>query len=274
MRLLKQLLAVAAVAFVGQLVVGLVNGNALLTLLFGLGTAVLSLLAYRWVVRRTERREPVEAAWDSAPGGLLRGLLIGVGLFSAVIVNIAFLGDYHVTGWGSVAGAVGLFGFMAAAAVTEEVIFRGVIFRIVEGWIGTWAALTLTALVFGLMHLVNKDATLWGAIAIALSGGGILVSSYAATRTLWLPIGLHFGWNFAQGGIFSTAVSGSGQSKGLLESVTSGPTLLTGGAFGPEASVYTVVAGVLVTAVFMAIARRRGHVVSRRRRAVPAVAAR
>jgi uncharacterized protein len=121
------------------------------------------------VVRRTERREPVEAAWDSARGGLLRGLLIGVGLFAAVIGIIALNGGYHVTGWGSVAGAVGLFGFMAAAAVTEEVIFRGVLFRIVDGWIGTWAALSLTALLFGLAHLLNTDATLWGALAIAVA---------------------------------------------------------------------------------------------------------
>jgi uncharacterized protein len=273
MRLLKQLGAVAVIAFVGHQAVALVEGNALLTLVLGIATAVLALFAYRWVVRRTERRAPVEADWGSAPGGLFRGLLIGVGLFTAVIVNIALLGDYRVEGWGSVAGAVGLFGFMAAAAVTEEVIFRGVLFRIVEGWIGTWVALSLTALVFGLSHLLNEDATLWGAIAIAVAGGGMLVSSYAATRTLWLPIGLHFGWNFAQAGIFGAEVSGSGESKGLLESVTSGPTLISGGAFGPEASLYTVVAGVLVTAVFMVLAHRRGHVVSRRRRPAPAVAA-
>jgi uncharacterized protein len=273
MRLLKQLAAVAVVAFVGQLAVGLVEGNEVLTLVLGIATAVLSLVAYRWVVRRTERRAVVEAAWDGAPGGLFRGLLIGVALFSAVILNIAFLGDYTVEGWGSIAGAVGLFGFMAAAAATEEVMFRGVLFRIVEGWIGTWAALSLTALLFGLSHLFNEDATLWGAIAVAVAGGGILVSAYAATRTLWVPIGLHFGWNFAQAGIFGTEVSGNGESKGLLESSTSGPSLISGGAFGPEASVYTVVAGVLVTAVFMMLARRRGRVVSRRRRPAPAVAA-
>ncbi|MDQ7909422.1 CPBP family intramembrane glutamic endopeptidase [Phytohabitans sp. ZYX-F-186] len=274
MRLLKQLGAVAVVAFAGQLGVALVEGNAVLTLLLGIATAVLALFAYRWVVRRTERRAPVEAEWGGAAGGVSRGVLIGAGLFAAVIVNIAFLGGYRVEGWGSVSGAVGLFGFMAAAAVTEEVIFRGVLFRIVEGWIGTWAALSLTALVFGLSHLFNENASLWGAIAVAVAGGGMLVSAYAATRTLWVPIGLHFGWNFAQAGVFGTQVSGNGESEGLLEGVTSGSTLLSGGAFGPEASLYTVVAGVLVTTVFMVLARRRGHVVSRRRRPTPAVAAR
>ena len=95
------------------------------------------------------------------------------------------------------------------------------------------------------MHLVNPDATLWGAIAIAIEAGCMLAACYAATRNLWVPIGLHFGWNFAAGGIFSTVVSGNGASQGLLDATTSGPALLTGGDFGPEASLYTVVAGVL-----------------------------
>ncbi|MGP3915880.1 hypothetical protein [Nonomuraea sp. 10N515B] len=91
-----------------------------------------------------------------------------------------------------------------------------------------------------------------------LIGVGMLAAAYAATRTLWLPIGLHFGWNFAAAGIFGTEVSGNGTPQGLLDGVTSGPALLTGGAFGPEASPYTVVFGVLLTIAFIWLARRRG----------------
>jgi len=270
MRLLKQLGVVAAVAFVGTKAVGAVHWNAPLTLILGLATAVLSLLAYAWVVRRTERRAPVEVALRGAGGALGRGVLLGVGMFAAVIVNIAFLGGYRVVGWGSVAGAVALLGFMAAAAVTEELLFRGVLFRIVEGRIGTWGALGLTALLFGLSHLFNPHATVWGALAIAVEAGGMLGAVYAATRNLWVPIGLHFGWNFAEGGIFGTDVSGTNAPAGLVHSVTSGPTALSGGEFGPEASLYTLLAGVLVTVVFMWLARRRGHLVARRRRTTAA----
>jgi len=266
-RLLKQLLAVAAVAFAGGQAVAAVQGNALLSLVLGLATAVLAILVYAWVVRRTEHRPPVEVARAGAVARITRGVLIGFAMFLAVIVNIALLGGYHVHGLGSVTGAIGLFGFMAAAAVTEELLFRGVLFRIIEERTGTWIALLLTGAAFGLMHLVNPDASLWGAVAIAIEAGFMLAACYAATRNLWVPIGLHFGWNFALGGISGAVVSGNGQSKGLLDATTSGPAVLSGGDFGPEGSLYTVAAGVLLTVVFMGLARRRGHIVARRRRA-------
>ena len=265
MRLLKQLVAVAAVAFVGSMGVGAVQGNTLLTLILGVATAVLAVFVYARVVRWSERREPVEVATEGAAAAVGRGMLIGVGMFAAVIANIAVLGGYRVVGQGSVAGAVALFGFMAAAAVTEELIFRGILFRIIEERIGTWMALVLTSLLFGLSHLFNPHASLWGAIAITIEAGGMLAAAYAATRTLWVPIGLHFGWNFAAAGIFGTEVSGNGATEGLLHGVTSGPALLTGGEFGPEASPYAVAFGALLTIVFMWLARRRGNLVPRRR---------
>jgi membrane protease YdiL (CAAX protease family) len=266
-RLLKQLVAVAAVAFAGGQAVAAVQGNAWLTLALGAVTAVVAVLVYAWVVRRTERRTPAEVARAGAVARTTRGVLIGTGMCVAVIANIALLGGYHPHGLGSVTGAIGLLGFMAAAAVTEELLFRGVLFRIVEERTGTWIALVLTGVVFGLIHLFNPDASLWGAIAIAIEAGFMLAACYAATRNLWVPIGLHFGWNFAVGGVFGAVVSGNGQSKGLLDATMSGPAVLTGGAFGPEGSLYTVAAGVILTVVFMVLAHRRGHIVPRRRRA-------
>ena len=199
MRLVKQFLAVAAIAFIGNQGIAAVRGNPWLTLAVGVVTAVLAIVVYAWVVRRTERRAPTEVARSGAVRRLSAGVLIGVAMFSAVIVNIAFLGGYHVHGWGSVTGALALLGFMAAAAVTEELLFRGVLFRIIEERTGTWIALLLTGSVFGLIHLANPAATLWGAIAIAIEAGFMLAACYAATRNLWVPIGVHFGWNFAAG---------------------------------------------------------------------------
>ncbi|MEV0900382.1 CPBP family intramembrane glutamic endopeptidase [Actinoplanes sp. NPDC049802] len=272
MRLVKQLLALAAVAVVGGQSVAAVADSFLLTLVIGSVTAVLGVVVYRWLVRRTERREPTELGLDGWGGKLGRGMLIGFAMFGSVIASIAFLDGYHVEGWGSPTGALGLLGFMAAAAVTEELLFRGVLFRIIEERTGTWTALALTGVVFGAMHLANPDASLWGAIAIAIEAGFMLAACYAATRNLWIPIGLHFGWNIAAGGIFSVVVSGNGQSKGLLEASTSGPVALSGGAFGPEGSLYAVSAGVMLTVVFLWLAKRRGHIVASRRRTAQAPA--
>jgi CAAX protease family protein len=267
-RLLKQLVAVAAIAFVGGQAVGAAQGNPWLTLPLGLATAAAAILVYRWVVRRTEHREPEELAKAGAGARIGRGALVGTGMFAAVIAAIAVFGGYQVHGFGSLSGALALLGFMAAAAVSEELLVRGVLFRVIEERAGTWIALALTGVLFGAMHLANPDAGLWGAIAISVEAGFMLAACYAATRSLWVPIGLHFGWNFAAGGIFSVVVSGNGESKGLLDASTSGPAVLTGGDFGPEGSLFTVTAGVVLTLVFLRMARKRGHIVPRRRKAV------
>lgn len=266
MRVVWQFLAVVAVWMICGQCVAAVDGNPWLTLVLGLLAAVLAVPAYRWVVGRTEHRPVTEVSREGSGAAIGRGVLIGLALFVAVIVNVAFLGDYEVNGLGSATGAVELFGFMAAAAVTEELLFRGVLFRLIEERGGTWIALTLTGVLFGMSHLFNPNADLWGAIAIAVEAGGMLAAAYAATRKLWVPIGVHFGWNFAASGIFSTEVSGTNTQQGVLDSATSGSKLITGGDFGPEGSVYSVVFGVVLTALFMWLAHRRGHVVPRRGR--------
>ncbi|TDT39812.1 hypothetical protein EV562_103183 [Streptomyces sp. BK208] len=270
MRFVWQFLAVLAAYALSGTAVQAVKDNDWLTLVVGLTAAALIMFVYAWVVRRTERRQARDVALEGALTRTGWGILIGAGMFSAVITNLLSSGYYEVEGLGSVQGAIGLVGFMAGAAATEEVVYRGVLFRIIEEHIGTYLALGLTGLVFGFSHLLNEDATLWGAVAIAVEAGFMLAAAYAATRSLWLTIGVHFGWNFAAGGVFSTVVSGNGDSEGLLNATMSGPKLLTGGDFGPEGSVYSVGFGVLLTLVFLWLAHRRGNIVpfgSRRRAA-------
>ena len=266
MRLVWQLVAVAAVSLAGGQALAAVDGKPWPMLAAGLATAVLALLLYGWVVRRTERRAVVELSREGAGTAFGGGTALGVAVFGLVVVNLWFLGHYHVEGLGSRTGAAGLLGFMAAAAVTEELLFRGVLFRVVEERTGTWAAMALTAVLFGAYHLANPDATLWGAAAVAIEAGGMLTAAFVATRRLWVPIGLHFGWNFAAAGIFSTAVSGNGDNQGLLDAATSGPALVTGGDFGPEGSPYSVVFCALTAGVFLWVARRRGRLLPPRGR--------
>ncbi|MFE9921021.1 CPBP family intramembrane glutamic endopeptidase [Streptomyces sp. NPDC005774] len=265
MRFVWQLSAVVVVAVIGYQVVAAVENHPWLQLVLGLLVSVLAVLVYGWVVGRTEHRPATEVARKGAGAAIGRGMLIGVAMFGAVITNIYVNAHYEINGLGSVSGAVGLVGFMAAASVTEELIFRGILFRIIEERTGTWIALTLTGMLFGLSHLLNPNADLWGALAIAIEAGGMLAAAYAATRTLWVPIGLHFAWNFVQAGIFSAEVSGNDTPQGLLDTVMSGPKWVTGGDFGPEGSVYAVLFGVLVTIGFMWLARKRGNLVPRRR---------
>ncbi|MFD3734287.1 CPBP family intramembrane glutamic endopeptidase [Streptomyces sp. NPDC058632] len=255
-----------AVTGLGAGVTGAADNSPVLALPAGAAVAALALTLYAAVVRRLEQRPVSELDPMEAVTALRTGTLAGLGLFTATLLLIVlFGGAYGTRGGVSVGGALTLLGTMAGVAVAEELLFRGVVFRLVEEVSGTWVALAFSSVLFGGLHLVNEKATVWGALAIAVEAGLMLGVVYAATRTLWLPIGLHFGWNFALTGIFGTTVSGSeGTPDGLLQGVLTGPEALTGGDFGPEASIMAILACSVPTVVCLRLAGRRGRIRPRR----------
>lgn len=204
-----------------------------------LAYCVVMVLAYRVAVRLLERRTASELELGPTMSLALPGLLVGAALFCAVYGVLWTRGVAAYAGFGGYEGVLAAFAAALASAVGEEIVFRGVVFRLVEEGLGTLAAIVLSAALFGLLHGFNRGATPFSIAAIALEAGVLLGVAYAATRSLWFPIGLHLGWNFTEGGIFSAAVSG-GQSHGLLNVKLTGPALMTGGVFGPEASVVAV----------------------------------
>lgn len=130
---------------------------------------------------------------------------------------------------------------MFLAAVFEEILFRAVLFRIVEQACGTTTALIGSAAVFGLVHSANPGATAFSDVAIAVEAGLLSAMAYALTRNLWLAIGIHTGWNFAEGNLFGALVSGQRSSHSLIHVTLTGPAPFTGGTFGPEASIFSTV---------------------------------
>jgi membrane protease YdiL (CAAX protease family) len=198
-----------------------------------------SLAAYVLFVRVIERRPVTELAAAGAAVELGRGVLLGALLFTATLAIIWALGYYRVTGTNALSAVLPVLALSIISGVSEELIFRGIVFRILEESLGSVIALAISALFFGLLHLVNPNATLVAGLAIAIEAGILLGLAYMLTRRLWLAIGLHFAWNFVQGGIFGVAVSGNAV-EGLLESTLTGPALLSGGPFGVEASVFAV----------------------------------
>ncbi len=222
--------------------------------------ALLSLLGYWFLVRRIEKRKVAELAAAGAVRELVLGLLIGAALFAAVLGVLALLGVYHYTGRAPVVVLIQPLVASVAAGIFEELLFRGLLFRLIESAVGSWLALVVAAVIFGLLHLLSPHATLLGACAVILEDGVLLAAAYLVTRRLWLPIGMHIAWNFTQGGIFGLVVSGTTASIGLFNGVLSGPVWLAGGEFGAEASVVAVIICLCVAVVFLAIAVRRGHI--------------
>jgi membrane protease YdiL (CAAX protease family) len=210
--------------------------------------AILAAFTVYWVgVRLLERRPVHELALAPALTNLGIGAGSGVLLFALVFSAIAAGGSVtneSYTGFGKLPSAALIF---MAGVVFEELIFRGVIFRIAEESLGTAPALVFSALLFGASHLGNSGVTAIGVLAL-FAGGITLGLAYCLSKNLWLPIGAHFGWNFTMGALFGTAVSGH-EAQGVFRFGLSGPEWMTGGIFGPESSIYSILFFVLLAIV-------------------------
>jgi len=222
-------------------------------------TLCLALMAlYALLVRLFEARWPSEAR--PRPGLLGLGILLGVGLFCAVYATYVMTGVAHFRGFNGLGGVGSVVLISILAGFGEEVLFRGVVFRVLEESFGTLLAMILSAALFGLLHAGNPGATVFSTAAVAIEAGGMLAAAYVWSRSLWLPIGIHLAWNATQGGLFSEPISGHA-ATGLLNfplSPTASP-LITGGVFGPEASIVALGVCVGLGGVFVVLAIRSGR---------------
>ena len=212
-------------------------------------------LLVRWIERRKARELAPARAFPLAIGGAVFGFVI----FCIVYAIFWAMGVARWQGVSFSGAVIPALSMGILSGVGEELAFRGGVFRILEDSFGTAVALLLSAGLFGLMHAANRGATTVSTVAIALEAGVLLGAAYAVSRNLWLPIGLHFGWNFTEGGVFGAAVSGGGFGKGLIHMPLSGRDLLTGGVFGPEASLVAVAVCLAAAIILIAVTIRRGR---------------
>lgn len=228
-------------------------------------TAATFLLARFWI----ERRPFVDLGLSGRHlvRDLLLGFLLGFLLLGVTIGILALAGWYHITSLASGSTATVLIlhglGSFLLVALFEEGVFRGIIFRLLERSLGSWLAIILSALVFGLLHLTNPGATLAGALAIALEAGILLGAAYMLTRSLWLAIGIHWAWNYFEGPFFGATISGAGAAaKPFITSTISGPEIWTGGTFGPEAGLVALLACLVASAILLILIVRRKQVIA------------
>jgi hypothetical protein len=220
-------------------------------------SSLILLALYVVMVRLVERRGAGELDPRRGAPLLAAGAAVGVLLMGVVYLVLWALGRATLgpgTGLASLGPGLVL---AFSVAVFEELLFRAVLFRILEEAGGASVAVIVSAAMFGLLHALNPGATPLSTLAIALEAGVLLAVAYAASRNLWLPIGIHMGWNFTEGSIFGAAVSGGTQPSTLATSTLSGPRWLTGGAFGPEASVVSIVVCLAAAGALAAMILRR-----------------
>jgi uncharacterized protein len=228
---------------------------------------VVAVLIHRFVMRRLARRSPTELAARGAVRQGLLGSAIGAGFILVAIGGVTLLGGFQislqridaVSTISTVALAVGI---NLGAAAVEEIVFRGLAFQGIEQIFGrgrgTWIALGVTALAFGGVHMLNPGASLWSGLAIAIEAGVLTGAAFAWRRNLWFVIGIHFAWNALET-LFGIAVSGH-RDPGLLLTVATGPTAISGGTFGVEASIVPVLISIAISIPMIIAARRTNRV--------------
>jgi len=264
-RIVLAILMVGGAVTVAQVVVktlkGVLSLGGLVPAVYYLAYLIVSVLVayfvYRAYVRLIEKRAVPELSGDGAPKEFSIGMLVGLGLAFVVVGLLWLLGCYHVTGVGVWTAVFVILANDGAGAFVEEVLLRGVVFRISEERLGTWIAIGISVLIFALLHLASANATVTSVVVVGIEGGVLLSAAYVLTRRLWLAIGIHFAWDFAQDYVFGLGRS----ADGLVRAQLTGPGYLSGGSAGIEGSILSLILCLLVSAFLLVISARKGNLV-------------
>ncbi len=193
---------------------------------------------------------------------LFFGLFWGVVLQMLVFLVLALFADMKILSVNNVMSMLPAFSLAFSAAVFEEIVCRGVLFRLLEEKLGSYIAIVVSALIFGMLHMANPGASIWIALALALQAGVLLSVAYVYSRSLWFPIAIHFAWNFVQSGIFGANLSGNEMNVSLLTTHIEGSEWVTGGVFGIETSVQATVVCLIMSITLLVLSIKKKRIVA------------
>jgi membrane protease YdiL (CAAX protease family) len=186
-----------------------------------------------------ERRKISELAMRYAGRENLIGFLAGGLLVGSIMLVLIISGSISFTILNPVTIIFKPLILFILLALMEEIIFRGIIYRITELYLGTFIALIISACLFGIVHITNEHADFLGILSAA-TGGIMLGVLYTFSGRLWLPLSVHTGWNFFQY-FFGLPVSGLDDFQYYMNASREGPAWFVGGGFGIENSLLTIV---------------------------------
>jgi len=167
----------------------------------------------------------------------VQGLLLGFGSIGVVVLMLYFLGYYQFLEIVSFQKFLPTIAFIFGAAVLEEIVFRGLLFRLLEKWKGPILAILFSSIIFQLPHFMNSHTGIIPAF-LGVLFGLVMALMYAHTRRLWLPIAFHFAWNITQPAL-GTTLSGVTEFTPLSKAKLHGPEIFIGNDFGIETSLFS-----------------------------------
>jgi membrane protease YdiL (CAAX protease family) len=238
------------------------TGKELRNFIKGIVASIAVLYTYRFFYGWLEKRPIMELSINILKNSGL-GLLVGVVIQCLTILVIYFSGGFHITTVNPLSAIVIPLTVAFTVAIFEEILIRGIIFRIVEERLGSYIALAISSLIFGALHYITPQATWLSSLCVAIEAGLLFGAAYIYSRSLWLPIAIHFAWNFMQSGIFGAVTSGNEKTSSLLTTQITGPKLITGGAFGPEATIQAMAFCLIAAGIFMYLNIKKRKLIKR-----------
>lgn len=264
-KIVLALLAFMAVIIIGQQVASKLLAltdldKNIRNLLKGLFVSSAGIFTYILFFKKYEKRAITEFATNGLVKNIFGGILIGFVLQSLIILIMYFNGNYNVVNINPISFILIPFAIMFTVAIIEEILVRSIIFRIMEEKLGSYVSLTISSLIFGILHLANPHTTLLSSLCIT-AAGFLLGSAFIYSRNLWFPIALHFAWNFTQSGIYGAITSGNEQTGNLLEAKIQGSEIMTGGEFGPEGSIQATLICIIATTILLYFCHKQNKIV-------------
>lgn len=213
--------------------------------------------AYYLFTRFYQKKEFNDFNLKDATKDSLKGLLLGFGSMSATVGLLALLGYYQFHHFNNLTAFLPTLAFIFGAAILEEIIFRGLIFKELEAWKGPITALLVSAIIFQIPHFMNSHTGVLPALLGVLFGLTVGLM-YAYKRTLWMPILFHFGWNIVQP-VFGTTLSGVEEFTALTTARLEGPQLFIGSKFGLEVSIFSFLSLILISIYYFVQLNRNAY---------------
>ena len=213
--------------------------------------------AYSYFYKKYEERPITEFSNKGIAKYIIIGTLIGILLQCLTILVIFLNNGFEIVAVNSVSNMIIPFTVAFSVAIFEEILIRGIIFRILEEKLGSYISLLITAIIFGALHLANPNSTLLSGLCVGIEAGFLMGAAYIYARNLWFPIAIHFAWNFMQSGIFGAVTSGNEKTSSLLTTKITGSELITGGEFGPEGTVQAIVFCLLAAIILMQLGKKK-----------------
>jgi uncharacterized protein len=233
----------------------LING------IIGISEAAAAVFIYIFLFSFYEKRKITELSYSSFGSNANLGFFTGFILQSLFIFVIFIAGTYTIVQVNPFGDMVPAFIAALTAGFVAEIIIIGIVFRLIEKQFGTALSLTIMIILFIIAHSGVKNGNLVSVLSTSINAGLLLPAAYIFSRNLWVPIFLHFAWDFTEPGIYGAINPSISITKSLFDSKITGPRLITGGPLGPQNSIQALIICLITGILFLLLAKKKNNLI-------------